>query len=198
MFLVWRGKGLVVPLLGIGGLIVMNLVVDGIGGKGTYEAHPFFIVLTFLIAAAITFFIVRNEEGRGDHFMFIPLRFFSVIFGVLAVGTLIVTSGQSSHAKPSEPPSAAEQPAPKVENAAMVTPSPVPPTPEPAAAPPPKTAPQPVATEEPEQPKLAQVYADNRTRTYYPENCTARPATALHMSKSVATAQGYTLAPACQ
>jgi hypothetical protein len=57
-------------------------------------------------------------------------------------------------------------------------------------------APEPVSapvtqTEEPVQPVFAQVWADNRTRVYYPRDCASRPESAYLLAKSAADRQGF-------
>lgn len=59
----------------------------------------------------------------------------------------------------------------------------------------PEPAPAPVVQEEPVQPVFAQVWADNRTKLFYPRDCATRPEHAYLLSKSVATSQGYKAAP---
>jgi hypothetical protein len=63
-------------------------------------------------------------------------------------------------------------------------------------APPPQPPPV-TQTEEPVQPVFAQVWADNRTRVYYPKDCASRPENAYLLAKSVATSQGFKAA-ACK
>jgi hypothetical protein len=55
-----------------------------------------------------------------------------------------------------------------------------------APAPPPVTQ-----MEEPVQPVFAQVWADNRTRLYYPRDCAKHPENAFLLAKSAATSQGF-------
>lgn len=58
----------------------------------------------------------------------------------------------------------------------------------------PQPAPAP-RVEEPVQPLLTQVWADNQTRMYYPKDCAKHPENAYLLAKSVATAQGFKAAP---
>ena len=56
---------------------------------------------------------------------------------------------------------------------------------------------RPVQIEEPPQPVFAQVYADNKTKLYYPKDCANHPANAYLLAKSVAVSQGFKPAPPC-
>lgn len=87
---------------------------------------------------------------------------------------------------------------PETLSAAMVDPAPADPAPAPQAAPPPP----PTATVN-DMPGIkmagpvARVYAHNKSKKYYPENCGARPAEAYPIAKSLAESQGFTLAEEC-
>jgi len=59
----------------------------------------------------------------------------------------------------------------------------------------PEPPPRPVRVEEPPQPMFAQVYADNKTKLYYPKDCANHPENAFLLAKSVAVSQGYKPAP---
>jgi hypothetical protein len=94
------------------------------------------------------------------------------------------------------PPPAAER---EMLTAAMVDPAPPDPAPVAQAAPAP---PPPTATGS-DMPGItmtrpvARVYAHNKSKKYYPENCAARPPEAYPIARSLAESQGFTLAEEC-
>ena len=55
----------------------------------------------------------------------------------------------------------------------------------------PEPPPRPVRVEEPPQPMFSQVYADNKTKLYYPKDCANHPENAYLLAKSVAVSQGF-------
>ena len=48
------------------------------------------------------------------------------------------------------------------------------------------------------RPWVEQVYVDQNVSTFYPENCSPRPARAVRLPKSIAIQKGYALAPQCR
>ena len=187
--LIWRRNGIAVPFITIASLIVFNLIFGE-----SYSEHVMPKVFAFLVAAAAIFAISRMTEEDGDHFFFVPLKFWAPIIAI--GGTIIAIGIGETHAKPAPPPAqpAAEsqpvQPQPTTYQPAPVQVA--------APAPQPQPQPQPVAVpQEEEAPKIAQVYVDPATKLYYPEGCKGRPDSATRLAKSIALMQGYKLAPSC-
>lgn len=185
--LVWRRNGVAVPAVIIGALLLFNIAF----GK-SYEEHIGPKIFAALFAAAVIFAIARFTEEDGDHFFFVPLKFWAPIVAI--VGTIIAVGIGETHAKPTEtaeqqqtqPAQPAPQPMP-VQEAAIA------PVPQPQPQPKPKPA---VQAEEPVM-QVAQVYVDPATKLYYPERCASRPESATRLAKSVAVMQGYAPAPGC-
>ncbi len=207
MIIIWRGYGLVVPIVCLGAPAAFYFLAEQAFGAGYPRTHGWVVFLGLVATTALMFFIARSAEksGReGDHFFFIPLRIWPMIFGAYAVVmTISLMINSPARSAQTEPVAAASTaPAPEVP---APQPAPAPVT-EASAAPtgfiepptrrePPKRPPvtQTVAEEAPRA--FAQVYIDNATRTYYTENCPGRPAGALKIAKSAAVTQGYS--PAC-
>ncbi len=100
MIIFWRRLGWLVPLIGIAAMVVTQLVIDGVMGKGYYTANgwPKLVCggLIALAIAAIGYYLnvmkrgvfVDPETGvekkEVSHtFFFIPFQYWSVIFLVL-------------------------------------------------------------------------------------------------------------------
>lgn len=187
---VWRRNGAAVPFITIGSLILFNFIYGE-----SYSEHVMPKVFAFLVAAAAIFAISRFTEEEGDHFFFVPLKYWAPIIAI--GGTIIAVSLGETPAKPAEaPPQPAAQSQPQpVQPPTTYQPPPVQPV---AAAPAPRPQPQAAPVPQEEEPvKLSQVWVDPATKLYYPEGCKGRPDTATKLAKSVAVMQGYKLAPGC-
>lgn len=195
MVFVYRANGLAVPIVTVGALVLMNVAVDNVNGPKYYATHHWPLMTAFLIAAALIVIMMRFIEDRGDHFFFVPLRFWPLILPAIGLIFLLAVPVESPVVAETAPQAqtdttpaaapAAPEPAP-VTAMAVVTP-----TRDPQAA---LSAPQPVVEEAP-KPKLTQVYADTAKHVYYADDCAHHPDNAVRMSKSVVVTQGYTAAP---
>lgn len=107
--IIWNGKGYIIAIIFIVSAICMQLLIETIGGqKGLYAESMYGIPLAFLVAAGITELVARKfgfkpqkdtEEGFVSNqskqskpvhsLFFIPFRFWSIIFAVLAVAVFV-------------------------------------------------------------------------------------------------------------
>jgi len=186
---VWRRNGLAVPFLTFGSLLLFNFIL----GK-TYEDNVGPKIIAFLVAAAAIFAITRFTEDEGDHFFFIPLKFWAPIVAVVG----IIFSFTATDAHPTSATTAVQDPA-KSETAAPARQAPPRVFESSLYTPPPQPKPQPAPVARVEEPvmQVAQVYVDRTTLLYYTETCAGRPANASRLPKSVAKLQGYRPAPGC-
>ena len=88
MIIVWRGLGILAPVLGFGSLVVANVVTDSIFGDGYYTANPLPKVCGGLLAFAILFplgrYLHRDKTNPRRHTFFF-LRIEDCGIGLLAV-----------------------------------------------------------------------------------------------------------------
>lgn len=198
--LIWKGNGIAVPLIVAGSLLGLDYVTGQANGPGYYATHVWPKLVAFGIAAVATFFVARANDNAGredDHFFFVPLRYWTVILVIGGIILSIVTTESSAASAPSTETAKQEtaQPQPA---ASTPPPVPAPVTDSTAAATIPQKSVAPPPAPEAEQKKFAQVYIDSQTKTYFPETCSGRPATAIRVAKSVAMVEGYTLSPTCK
>ena len=188
MFIVWRRYG-AVPLLVLIGALLLSAATGFADSHGRLT-----ILLSFLAAAASAFAVAKLSDGP-DSLFFIPMGGWAVILALAGPILMIAMFGRGGEDKPVEKPLAkasAAVPAPTAKGDVLqpqvAIPAPAPERPRSVA----------VAEPEPAMPSVKRVYADNQTKTYYPENCAGRPGDAYPMAKSLAVREGYKLAPGCK
>ena len=108
--IVWRGWGILVPVLVVVPILLLQLIADGAGGRGTYSASNGWLVpLGLLIAAPLIWLAGKRLNGgpervlvdqqtgqqvrlRSDHsFFFVRMEYWAVIAAVAAVVMLIAS-----------------------------------------------------------------------------------------------------------
>jgi hypothetical protein len=199
MIVIFRGSGILVPLITAGCLVGADYVTARSHGPGYYAAHTLPKLVSFTLAAVLIFALARlaDREGReDDHFFFVPVRFWSAILLIAGVCFSLATTDSTTKTANASPPSPPSEPLP-----APAAPASTPPS-RPASfvsiqetQPVTTTAAQPAPDAPP--PRFEQVYIDRATNQYYSEKCAHRPDGAYRTAKSAAVRQGYTEA-ACQ
>lgn len=64
--IIWRGWGLLAAVLFFGGLVLAQLVADGIGGEGTYASNiALFAGIGLVVGGAATYALSRWRESRN-------------------------------------------------------------------------------------------------------------------------------------
>lgn len=64
--IIWRGIGIVTPVLLFGGLIASQLIADSLGGEGTYTRNALLWGgLGAVAGGAITYLVGRWDESRN-------------------------------------------------------------------------------------------------------------------------------------
>ena len=196
--------GAIIGLIGFIMILVAAFRTSALWGVGILAAGiaPSFFIKNIYVASAIGFvvvilFIVQHwSEAR-------------TAFIVYAVGTALMLPGIGDAMKQMEAIVAQQQaaqttshaaPAPEpqqrrpVERAAVVAPNePILPVQKVDRTPKAESTERPMIEMKP----VEQVYVVNATKKYYPADCKARPDGSYKMAKSLATSQGYTLAPEC-
>lgn len=107
--IIWRGWGIAAALLGFAGLLGAQLLVDAIGGRGTYsENSTLYAGPGVAVGGMVTFFLGRwlnhpsrgrvlvdkqtgeeiNDKPRNDLF-FIPMELWGIAFVVLGIGAFV-------------------------------------------------------------------------------------------------------------
>lgn len=202
--IIWRGRGILVLVIGFGVLVLGQIVTDGMFGKGYYTANGWPKIVAGLIGAIPIWFLGKkwnDESDRRHELFFIPMQYWA--FVLLALNLWVAVSPGDPEPQPAVTESAAVS-APAPASTPAPTPEPVRVEPEPAPAPVTKAAvvPPPPAADTSGRPavqmaKVRFVYADNATSTYYPEDCAGRPKNAFRIARSLAVSQGFTLAAGC-
>jgi hypothetical protein len=195
--LIWRGRGIFAVLIFIG----VFFVVDTMVGAEYFASHGWPKIMVGVCTALPVWFLGKkwNEDGSGSvhDVFFVPMQY----TGLLLLGAMLVAAAGTKSA----PVSAADPAVAQKQESAPPASEPTP-VQQAAAIPPTTTVAPPPVRREPErvqapaeEPRrlIRQVYADNTTLTYYPENCPNRPATAFRIGRSIALQQGYTLAAGC-
>lgn len=113
MFIVWKKSGYLIPIIGLGNLVVTQAVVDMAYGKGYYTSHSrLYATLALCLAAILTYLIYERRLKARDKprhlqdlhtkqividrnessFFFIPFRWYPLIFVAFAVyGALFIS-----------------------------------------------------------------------------------------------------------
>lgn len=64
--LIWRGLGILAPVLLFGGLVVSQLLADGIGGEGTYSSNTaVFAGFGLIVGGILTYLVAIWDENRN-------------------------------------------------------------------------------------------------------------------------------------
>ncbi|HEX8072424.1 MAG TPA: hypothetical protein VF546_20930 [Pyrinomonadaceae bacterium] len=87
MLIIWRGLGILVPLLTAGVIFLVKAATDALFGAGCFDAHGLPKLLGFWCAAA--FIWLFGAMLDDDHsFFFIPVKYWAFIlafFGLVAL-----------------------------------------------------------------------------------------------------------------
>ncbi len=210
----WKGAGVLVALVSLSIFILTSVILDLLGGKGYYDNHSWAPLAAGAIGAGILWFIGdlgnADEDETVHSFLMIPMQYWAIplLIGAVVIAALggpkpakVVASAETKRSDTLEralaSPEATSTHYPETRAEAMQASAA--PAAAPVQAPVVETPAAPVADSlVSDAPKIAKVWADNRTKFYYTEECAGRPDTAYQMAKSLAVRQGYRLAPGCQ
>ena len=108
--IIWRGWGVIAAVLGFGGLVAAQLIVDAVAGGGTYSSDSLLYGgAGVAVAGVVTFLLGRwlNDTSRGpvlvdkqsgeevrdrhrNDLFFIPMELWGIGFVVLGIGAFVV------------------------------------------------------------------------------------------------------------
>lgn len=114
--IIWRGWGFLAAVLLFGGLVVAQLIADGLGGEGTYASNTFLYAgLGLIVGGALTFLFARWEHGRNpprvlvdketggevtfenrSELFFVPMKYWGMLG--IAAGAVAIIAGLSGAA----------------------------------------------------------------------------------------------------
>lgn len=101
MILIWKGFGWLVPIVFIGPPALTQLLIDAVGGRGTYSQYAgIFGTIAVLASAAMIWIIgsyLNQRDSRGatanfqvaHTFLFLRMEYWAAVFGVLAVANVV-------------------------------------------------------------------------------------------------------------
>ena len=105
MIFIWQRFGFLIPVIGIGSLVLIQAIVDGLFGSKTYtQSSSFYAPIAMVLAAGVTYLLGRHliarEQPRELHdpttgqavilqrrstFFFIPVAYFTYVFLAFAL-----------------------------------------------------------------------------------------------------------------
>ncbi len=111
MLLIWQKFGFLIPVIGIGALLLAQLITNAVFGPNTYENNPGpYAGAAMLIAAALTYglhlLLAPRETPRAlvdpqtnqkvtlkrrSTFFFVPIVYWSYVFAIIGIVFLVAS-----------------------------------------------------------------------------------------------------------